>query len=139
MNTSDPPSVRKHLTLWSPELVLIQNPDILEPIIHPKQVPSLCLDHGIDCSRRLPHLRRQVFSGALDDQAKLFGKTRLCIYFYKPDAYTQRILLQKYKRGYGKKERLRIIDETMRVSYSYMDRNSLSLPSTMALRKSLLL
>lgn len=35
VNTSDQASKRKHLTLWSPELVLIQNPDILEPIIHP--------------------------------------------------------------------------------------------------------
>lgn len=34
VNTSDRAS--KHLTLWSPELFLIQNPDILEPIIHPR-------------------------------------------------------------------------------------------------------
>lgn len=47
----------------------------------------------------------------------------------------------KNKRGLEKKKkRLRVTDETMRVSYSFMDRNSpLFLPSMMVLKKSLLL
>lgn len=47
----------------------------------------------------------------------------------------------KVKGGWEKKkeDRLRVTDETMRVSYSFMDRNSpLFLPSMMVLEKSLL-